>query len=161
MIRIAVLSTAIVAGFGATHSVEARGPSAKPAFETLDTDGDGAITQAELGAYGRARTAERFSAADADRDGLLSRAELIRASRNGNARRADRILARFDTNTDGVLSAEEMRSGGAQAQDARADRAARIFARADANGDGRISATEYAELDEGRDGRRGPLGRRD
>ena len=101
-------------------------------FETLDTDGNGALTQEELQARGDAR----FNEIDADADGFLSEAELANAGRENANQRAARILSRLDANNDGKLGRDEMRP--------RND--GRMFERADADGNGSISEEEFAEL---------------
>ena len=79
----------------------------------LDTDGDGAVSAAELEA-GRAGHPDRMAGLlakhDADGNGLLSDSERahIRADRLAalDALKAE-LLAKYDTDGDGTLSAEE------------------------------------------------------
>lgn len=128
------LALALPLAAGLVGSAEARGADrmgahAAPDFATIDTDGDGVISEAEF---------------DAMRSGGLA-ARLF----------ADRTLERFDTDGDGVLSAEELSAaaqemrgmrgahGGLRSGDA-ADRAARMFEMLDTDGDGMLSPEEFA-----------------
>ena len=122
----------------------------RPAFETIDTDGDGTITMAEI----KALSAARFAQVDTNADGNLDREELLAAAADkarGNAEKhIDRMIAWQDENGDGVLSAEEMPS----------DRLGKMFQRMDADGNGEISAEEYEEAKK-RGGRHGKKGKRE
>ena len=145
-----ILMAAIVAGFGLV-STGAQAQE-RPDFATLDTNGDGQITMAELTAQGEAR----FAAADTNGDGALSEAELLaRASERADDRAAkmvERMLERLDENDDGLIQQTELpeRDG---------DRAERRFERADANDDGVISEEEFETAAErGGKGRRGGHG---
>lgn len=112
------------------------GGFAPMAFSELDTNGDGAVTQEEMDA----RKAARFAEADTNGDGLLSVDEMLAAQakqeEDRRARRAARMIERFDSNDDGQLSAEELseREGG---------RRGSLFERADADNDGKISEEEF------------------
>jgi len=121
-----------------------------PEFGTLDTDGDGALTLAEMAAA----AAARFDAADTDGDGGLSVAEI---AARADARRMDGLAAMIadnDANGDGILQADEMQRGGR-------DRMARMFDRLDADDDGAVSAAEFAAArDHGHDRRGGHDGTR-
>lgn len=145
-----LLMAAIVAGFGlAGTGAQAQD---RPDFATLDTNGDGLLTQDELAAQGAAR----FAAADTNGDGALSEAELLaRATARTEGRAAEmvaRMLERLDANEDGQIQQSEL-------PEPNADRAERRFTRADANDDGAISAEEFeAATERGRDGRRGHKG---
>ena len=103
-------------------------------FETLDADGNGEVTQAEITAQAEARFAE----ADTNGDGNLSAEELTaRAdakSQERMERRIAKMIERRDANGDGVLSADEMRPD--------AERAGR-FDKLDADDNGSISKEEF------------------
>ena len=77
-------------------------------FDEIDADKDGKITAAELEAH----RAARFAAADANKDGSLSAEELVAMHEAARAERqlarSTDMIARFDTNGDGLLSADEM-----------------------------------------------------
>lgn len=106
-------------------------------FSTIDADGNGEITQAEITVFQTAQFAE----ADTDNNGLLSKEEIQAqlAARSDNARegrserRIDRMISHLDTDEDGSLSFQERQSG---------DRSSRIFERLDKDDSGTISAEE-------------------
>ena len=74
-----------------------RGDRGAAMFQQFDTDGDGAITKAEIDAA----AAARFAEADADKDGKLSAEELA-------ARGPAQMFDRLDADKDGTLTAEEL-----------------------------------------------------
>jgi Ca2+-binding EF-hand superfamily protein len=85
-------------------------------FARMDSNGDGSITQTEVGE----RRWKRLSAADADRNGSITRAELDQAHANGTLRpmrghkggfkRMDpaRLVEKFDQNKNGTLEVSEL-----------------------------------------------------
>ena len=97
-------------------------------FEALDADGNGEITRAEV----EASHAKRFTDADANGDGFLSADELQTRAENRRNERFARMVERHDTDGDGLLSPEELRS----------DRGDKMFERLDENEDGIISTEE-------------------
>lgn len=103
-----------------------------PDFAMLDRDGDGSVTLEEL----QSLSAARFTAADTNDDGALSAAEMAAAAAARAQDRASRLIARFDTNADGVLQMAEMPDRGQ-------DRAERIFERVDTDADGLMSEAEF------------------
>ena len=118
-------------------------------FTTLDADGDGTITAAELSAAHLAR----FDATDADGNGEITEAEILARLKemrpDGRSNRMERMAARMirhlDDDDSGAVSSAEF---------AAADRSERILERLDEDGDGSISAAE-AEDAKGKRGRRG------
>jgi len=120
----------LVTGFGFADPAEARGGKERASFSEIDTDGNGAITQAEL----QARAQMRFNTVDADGDGLVTAEEMSAQARDGVSRRVERMISRRDANDDGALSFDEMIG----------DSAGKGFARMDADGDGSISEEEFA-----------------
>lgn len=110
-------------------------PQRGPDFATLDADGDGSISEAELQARGDAR----FEAADADGDGLLTAEEIVAQRDTDRAeralRRAQRLIEARDDSGDGAISREEL--GNARAE--------RMLERADRDEDGVISEEEFEE----------------
>ncbi|WP_159075163.1 EF-hand domain-containing protein [Celeribacter baekdonensis] len=124
-------------------------------FATVDTDGDGKLSMAEMDAF----KAARFAEVDADGNGTVDAAELMA---HHEAQRMARMQARVetmiknrDTNGDGVLSAEEMSN---------APRVS-LFDRLDQDDDGMISQEELALMqqrmqghmkDDGRPGMKTP-----
>lgn len=105
-------------------------------FERFDTDGDGAVTRAEIDAL----RMQAFESADADGDGMLNAEELAAWQ---DARRAERAAARMrarldrlDSDGDGLVSAEELAASGPPAA---------MFDRMDADGDGAITLAELNE----------------
>lgn len=77
-------------------------------FATLDADKDGKITKAEM----EAAKAARFAAMDSNSDGKVSAEEMTAAREKMRAERQatmmTRMIAKFDTDGDGMLSATEM-----------------------------------------------------
>lgn len=132
-ILMAVLLTGVVMTAGAASAQRSPdGMMERPDFATLDTDGDGSLTMAEL----EARGADRFAETDTDGDGALSAAELVaRATLNAEDRVA-RMITRMDTNEDGVLQMDEMQPrGGARFE--------QVFERMDTDQDGVLSEAEF------------------
>jgi len=150
-----VLIAAIVAGISLTAldaSAAGRGePREMPDFATLDADGNGSLSVAELEA---ARTA-KFVEMDTDGDGAISLAELTASQADMAQQRAERVLSRLDANDDGVLQADEMAP--------RDNNAERMLSRIDADDDGEISQEEFDNAGEKREDRdeRGKRGDRD
>jgi Ca2+-binding EF-hand superfamily protein len=105
------------------------GSRADRLFQTLDADGDGQITAAELIAHKTAL----FAKADANGDGLLDEAERA-AMREAARQRAVADGIPGDTNADGNLSLAEFTGNNP------------IFARADTDGDGTVTRAEFDAL---------------
>ena len=84
-------------------------------FAEFDADGDGSVTRDEFTAHAEARAAERaaemFARLDADGDGVLSR-DAIEGRMGGGG--GERMLARFDTDNSGGISAEEFEAAKAR-----------------------------------------------
>lgn len=127
MTRKILIGTFIMA---ASFSSMAFAENREARFDKLDTNADGALSEAEIKAAGAARFAE----ADADGDGALSKEELLERSRNRSASRVDRMMERLDADNDGKLTMAEL-----EARPRRGD----VFARLDANNDGSISKEEF------------------
>ncbi|MDP2124070.1 MAG: EF-hand domain-containing protein, partial [Parvibaculum sp.] len=87
-------------------------------FKTMDADGDGAVTLAEMQAAAKDRPmhgeraggkhdgkdrGDRFARLDTDSDGRISKAEFLAAS--------DKMFARMDKNSDGKIERDEIRGG--------------------------------------------------
>jgi Ca2+-binding EF-hand superfamily protein len=122
----------------------ARDGGMRPDFATLDLDGDGMVTLAEM----QAQPAARFTAADTDADGALSLQELTAQLANGAADRAARMLERLDENGDGLVQSSEMAARATGQMD-------RMFDRLDADNDGNLTAAEFDAAPmhgQGRDG---------
>ena len=117
-------------------------------FETLDANGDGEITVAEMEAF----KASRLAAVDADGDGFISFEDLksMRQARDEEraARRFERLVDRLDTNEDGLISLEEF----SQMAERRGGEGP--FPRGlDANEDGVVTEEEFAEAKTNREKR--------
>lgn len=104
-------------------------------FAAVDTNGDGAISRAEM----ETRRLEQFAKIDANSDGALTQAEMDAAAEQRKAeretRRTERMAARFseaDTDGNGTLSIDEFEPGSG------ADR----FDRLDTNQDGLLTKAE-------------------
>lgn len=107
-------------------------------FSELDTNGDGVLTSADLAAAAE----ERFAGLDADGDGQITQSELAAAAdqreQDRRERRLSAMLERFDADSNGTLSLEELSAG---------DRAGRMLERADADGDGQITKAEFESIE--------------
>lgn len=145
-----MLSALIPVALAVSLPASAMGPGGqgpqRPAFSELDANADGQLTLDEMTAHREAR----FTAADTDGDGSLSRDELITTAMGQVEARIDAQMERFDDNRDGLLSANEMddmRPRGPGPEQA--------FARMDADGDGVVTETEFDEMAELMQQRRG------
>ena len=125
-------------------AVAQQGEGRRVSFDTLDADGDGLVTQAELAAFGAVRVDQWFAATDADGDGRLTVDEMLTAQSQRRAetegRRAERAVERLDADGDGAVSRSEVeasRRGG--------DRGGRAFDRLDRDGDGAVSRPEWQD----------------
>lgn len=147
-----VLAT-LIASLGATAVLADNGRGAggrdgrgMPEFSDMDTNGDGAVTLAEINAI----PATRFAAADADGNGTLSVEEvtaMIEARASDKAADyAERMISRMDDDKDGVLSVEEMSPASTRG-------AERMFSHIDADSDGNITQAEFDDAKEKRGGR--------
>lgn len=132
MTRNILIGTLVIAlggaGFAMAEGRQDRGAS----FETLDQNGDGSITQAEMDAI----AAERFATRDENNDGALSKDELLKGASARAERRVERMLDRLDANDDGQLTQAELSERPGRG---------RLFERLDANEDGAISQAEFDE----------------
>ena len=131
-----VMSAMVLAAVLGGAALAQEGPMGGPngiVFKTLDANADGKVTPAEF-------TAARevaLKAADSNADGKLSEAELVaREMAQAKTRaetRARVMIAEFDADRDGALSAAEM----PEAKDP-----AKLFTRADTDKDGALSEAE-------------------
>lgn len=156
------ISLAAGAVFAQMPGEAKRGPGPRlPAFETLDTNTDGAVTLEEL----NAKRLERLRAMDPDGDGVITLEEMKTEAGERARLRAEAVAeARFkalDIDGDGKLSAAEALSGAnARPQ----PNFARLLERADADGNGALSKEEFDQaserMDRQRHGRQGERGER-
>ncbi|MEO0344446.1 MAG: EF-hand domain-containing protein [Pseudomonadota bacterium] len=131
---------------GAATGVFARNENDGAAFEAIDADANGSISEAEFDAM----RDQRFSEADKDGSGSISEAEMVQhaearvaeSGRNVPAdklqKRVSKMFSKMDKNGDGVIDQSE-HSG-------------RTFAQLDTDGDGELSKDE---LKKARDQRQG------
>lgn len=160
---LSLLALGLLASFGCAEDAEPATTSTIPAErlagaddgrrghrdrdQRLDTDGDGAVSDAERAAAHQARIDGLFADLDADADGKLTADEL--AAQPG---RRGPDLARLDTDGDGALSKAELAAGKPPRDHHRGrggppgDRLARL----DTDGDGAISDAERAAAHQAR-----------
>lgn len=131
---LAVVGVAMVASAGFAVAQGKHGYGTRPAFEKVDTNGDGKITQDEM----QARAAARFGEADSDGDGAISRDEMLSRVSARAEQRVDRMMRRMDADGDGKVSQAEM-------QQMRDNRMGRMIERMDTDGDGALSKEEFAQ----------------
>jgi len=132
---LSVVSAAMMVTIGATAIAQGKhGYGQRPAFEEVDANGDGKITQEEM----QARAATRFGEADSDGDGAISRDEMLAQAMARAEKRVDRMMGRLDADDDGTVSKGEM-------QQMRDKRMGRMIERMDTDGDGALSKEEFAQ----------------
>lgn len=165
MKRMLMAGTAVMLmGLAAPVMAQGMGPQAQmPDFATLDADGSGKVSAAELTAAHEARLA----ALDADGDGVVTveeftapmaamdaeaEAKRAEARKARMADRAERMLGDADADEDGKVTLEELSAKMGGRED-------RMIKRLDADEDGEISAEEF-EAAKDRGGRRGDRGDR-
>ncbi|MCM8730216.1 EF-hand domain-containing protein [Hephaestia sp. GCM10023244] len=143
IVLVAALAGTIVGGAAlAAQAAPTPAPDAPPRAQrmmaSIDTDGSGTISRAEMLAAAEAR----FARQDVNGDGQLSAAEM-RGAKMHRGRRGHRgagrghgdMIKRLDTNGDGVVTRAEAEAAGAA-------RAAKQFDRIDLNKDGRVDQAE-------------------
>lgn len=138
--------------------------SAAEIFASLDTDGDGTVTEAEFAAARPSDLSEDmaknlYASFDADSSGSLTLAEYQAAMGDtssssttsttaASSTDAAKITAMFnslDTDGDGVVSAAEFAA--AKPADVSSDMSAKLFKSMDTDGDGSISSSEYEDAE--------------
>ncbi|MGC1721741.1 MAG: EF-hand domain-containing protein [Isosphaeraceae bacterium] len=106
-----VLDTNHDGNFSASELRQAVQTSVQSLFLTADRNGDGQLDPAEVNEavidMGRTAVQTAFNAADTDKNGAVSQAEFDKAIINP----AHVLFKIFDTNNDGQISPDEMRSG--------------------------------------------------
>lgn len=131
-IQLTALTLAIVIG-GVTDASARKGPGMSDiSFETLDTDGNGELTQAEMEAH----RAARFATLDADGDGAVTVEELEAHMATKAGRNAARMMDRLDKDEDGKLTEAEM-------QPRKRRDGSKMFSRLDSDGNGSLSKEEF------------------
>jgi EF hand len=128
----AISATVVLAQEAPEGQPPERGEKFMELFDTIDANGDGLVTMAELEAH---RLAE-FAAADTNKDGAVdadevAARELARFTER-LPERAARMIKVHDNDGNGTLSADEVEQGPAE----------RHFARIDSDDDGAISKAE-------------------
>lgn len=182
LLLIAALSATTMGGVAIATQAGDAGPGGPARGERMlkrvDTNGDGAISQAEM----RAQAEKRFARQDANKDGQLSADELraprgkhgggrhgwrgrggggLAGAEGGPSAMIDRMFERLDTNRDGTVTRAEADAAKTQwAQRGEQMRTA-MLKRVDTNGDGAVSKAEamaqadarFARQDANKDGR--------
>lgn len=161
---LAIAATAIILAAG-TMLLTPNGANAQ-SFEAMDADGDGVVTQEEFESFlaERPRLQNRAQNRSQNRGMTRGMARDGRAGPGGGhgiwgtfgpigdiddearAALAERLVERFDTDGDGMISEAEIIAGLEYMQEMRNDPAARsrmMFERMDTDGDGMISAEEF------------------
>ena len=131
--KLALTALMILTGVGVAQAQGHRGGEGMT-FETLDVDGSGEITIADIDAL---RT-QRFAEADTNGDGSISEAEFVAKAQADAGERAALMFARLDADDgDGTLSRDAVESRmGRGISD-------RMISRADSDGSGGVSAEEF------------------
>ena len=137
---LALASTAVLAGD--------RG--GRPDFSTMDTDGDGMLSEAELDSLpsrGGRTGADRLARLDGDGDGYVSQDELEQARQQMGSGKGGKHGGRpnfenFDTDGDGQLSRDEM----SNMEGPRGSPPPGMFDRMDADGDGYVTQDEMQAM---------------
>lgn len=116
------------------------GQSMMERFDKVDADASGDVTFEE---FSKAASS-RFANADADGDGKMTVAEIAAEIQRQRAeRRARRIVERFDSDGDGLLTQDEIES-----------RQRKMFALMDRNDDGKVMREELPRHEYGRHGKK-------
>lgn len=130
--KLALTALMILTGVGVAQAQGHRGGEGMT-FETLDVDGSGEITIADIDAL---RT-QRFAEADTNGDGSISEAEFVAKAQADAGERAALMFARLDADGDGTLSRDALEGRvGRGISD-------RMISRADSDGSGGVSAEEF------------------
>ncbi|MEM7123689.1 MAG: EF-hand domain-containing protein [Pseudomonadota bacterium] len=119
---------------GISYEAHSAGDRAEEMFNRADIDADGSITMEEW----QVTRDTMFTTMDVNADGYVTieEAQQVRAERHG-----DKMIDKFDTDSDGLVSTDEFMSG--------EFKGLKKFERLDADGDGIVT---QAEADEGRHG---------
>ncbi|WP_114966257.1 EF-hand domain-containing protein [Alkalilacustris brevis] len=149
------LTMATGAFFLAPVSAEAQAPGDRTlAFEAMDADGDGIVTQEEFEAFlaDRPRMGQRGMMRDRGamrgmwQHGGMGFGPGAAMDEDGRTGFAARMIERFDTDGDGALSEAEIAAAMEHMAEMRNDPAARarmMFEHMDTDGDGMISPEEF------------------
>jgi hypothetical protein len=149
-----------VAGIALAGGVAlADGQGGRPNFESLDTDGDGQLSEIELDSLpgrGAKTGADRLARLDTDSDGYVSQDELRQArqkmgSGQGGQHGGGQRFEKFDADGDGQLSRDEM----SQIDGPRGAPPPEMFDRMDANDDGYVTQDEMQAMRQQRQGGKG------
>jgi len=111
-VKTTVISAIVIGSLGAAFTATAhahKGPGmlAKH-FNEIDANSDGFITKDEMAVHHNMK----FSKQDTDGDGALSKAEVKAAMMKHMQRRLDRMFSHMDKNKDGKIAQSEMKPRG-------------------------------------------------
>ena len=125
LVAAGALSMTAIAGGG--HGGHRGGGHGKMFMEKADTDGNGALSTAELNAFNLARAQEM----DLNKDNSVTAEEMKAFREQQRAKRAAERMARLDANKDGKVSVQEL-----------ADSRGQWLAKLDADNNGEVTVEE-------------------
>jgi len=123
-------------GSTGTTATEGGGDRHQMLFKRIDADGNGSVSQQEMDTW-RSKAVFRL---DADADGKVTKEEVEqhlaqRQAEGGQAPDSSQFFSTYDSNGDGAIDEEELKTGGSQR-----------FQTADTDANGELSAEEWMAL---------------
>ena len=123
-------------GSTGTTGTEGGGDRHQMLFKRIDADGNGSVSQQEMDSW-RSKAVFRL---DADSDGKVTKEEVEkhlaqRQAEGGQAPDSSKFFSTYDSNGDGAIDEEELKTGGSQR-----------FQTADTDANGELSPDEWMAL---------------